>query len=380
VKNDGTGGKTSAGAGCPGKQLGACPIDYDREIPFCRVAWDCFFEITFPIAILDKNFDFVIVNEAYAALDECDPSFFPGKNHFDLYPSDAKEIFERVVKTGEPYQTYAHPFIYANNPERGTTYWNYRIQPLVSSSGSVEYLALSLNDVTLLKRTQKEIQRLDKLNLIGQMAASIGHEIRNPLTTVRGFLQLFKSKKEYKTHENYFSTMISELDRANSILTEFLSLARNNETVLKLQDLNPIIEQIYPLLKAEAMLEEKQVVFSPGDPAQIELDEKEVRQLVINLAKNGLEAMDPGGRLTIATGLSEGRVVLTVQDQGSGIDPSIVEMLGTPFVTTKEKGTGLGFAVCYQIVENHGAEMDINTGPGGTCISVSFKIPTRNAQ
>lgn len=380
MKTVGRDGKKNSGTECPGKQLGKCPKDYGREIPFCRVALDCFFEIIFPIAILDKNFDFVIVNEAYAALDEREPSFFTGKNHFELYPSDAKEIFLRVVETGEPYQTYAQPFIYANNPERGITYWNYRIQPLFGSSGSVEYLILSLNDVTLLKKTQKEIQRLDKLNLIGQMAASIGHEIRNPLTTVRGFLQLLKSKKEYKTFENYFTTMISELDRANSILTEFLSLAKNNETVLKLQDLNTIIEQIYPLLEAEAMLEEKQVVFNPGTSVEVELDEKEVRQLVINLAKNGLEAMDRGGKLTITTGLRKDRVLLTVQDEGRGIDPSIIEMVGTPFLTTKEKGTGLGFAVCNQIVENHGAEMDIKTGPTGTCISVSFKIPAGSSQ
>lgn len=214
--------------------------------------------------------------------------------------------------------------------------------------------------------------RLDRLNLVGEMAASIGHELRNPMTTVRGFLQVLGGKPECMAYKEYFNLMIEELDRANSIITEFLTLARNKVIQLKPENLNRILDAITPLIQADAMIGDKYINVETGDIGELLLDEKEIRQLILNLVRNGLESMNPGGTLTIKTYQEDGEVVLAVQDQGKGIEPSLLEKLGTPFLTTKEDGTGLGLAVCFSIAERHGAAIKVETGRTGSTFSVRF--------
>lgn len=229
-------------------------------------------------------------------------------------------------------------------------------------------------DISERKRVEKEIARLDRLNLIGAMAAGIGHEIRNPLTTVRGFLQMLGAKEDFARHRSHFDLMIQELDRANSIITEFLSLAKNKAVDLREGSLNTIISMLLPLLEAGAILYNKTVKTDLAEIPNIPLDEKEIRQLVINLVRNGLDAMPPGGALTIKTSCDDDKVVLAVQDQGKGIPPDVVDKIGTPFFTTKEYGVGLGLAVCYSIAARHGATVVFDSGTGGTTFEVHFPI------
>ncbi|MHB1126273.1 MAG: ATP-binding protein [Bacillota bacterium] len=108
------------------------------------------------------------------------------------------------------------------------------------------------------------------------------------------------------------------------------------------------------------------------------MDEKEVHQLIFNLARNGLEAMLSGGRMKIKTWQDREKVVLAVQDEGQGINPDILDKIGTPFVTTKEKGTGLGLAVCYGIAKRNDAEINFETGSAGTTFYVTFNISHLN--
>lgn len=230
----------------------------------------------------------------------------------------------------------------------------------------------AINDITDRIHLEKEITHLDRLNLIGEMAASLGHEVRNPLTTVRGFLQLFQAKTEYAAQKEYFSLMIEELDRANSIITEFLSLAKNKKIDLAPNDLNAIIRKLFPLLQADALRSGKAVSIELNDIPDILLDENEIRQCILNLVRNGLEAIKPKGTVTIKTRLAEEYVMLEIHDDGEGIPPEIVAKFGTPFVTTKDKGTGLGIPICYQIVKRHHAEIKVDTGQTGTTFTIRF--------
>lgn len=211
------------------------------------------------------------------------------------------------------------------------------------------------------------------MHLVGEMAAAIGHEVRNPLTTVRGYLQMFQRKNEYAGHCEQFKTMIEELDRANSIISEFLSLAKDKIVELKPYNLNDIISALLPLFQAEAFRTGNEITVDMGTIPEISLDEKEIRQLLLNLVRNGFEAMGYSGRLIIRTYADNDNVVLAVCDSGTGIPPEVLSKLGTPFVTTKEKGTGLGLPVCYRIAEQHGAQIDVETSPQGTTFSISFK-------
>lgn len=229
-----------------------------------------------------------------------------------------------------------------------------------------------IQDITEKKHIEREMARLERLNLIGEMAAGIGHEIRNPMTTVRGYLQVFSAKAENFKYRETFQLMIEELDRANQIISEFLSLSRDRIVDFKVVNINTIINVLYPLIYAHANMEDKRVDIKLGNIPDSYVDEKELRQLILNLTRNGLEAMSADGVLTISTYLKHGRVVLMVEDQGCGIPSQIREKIGTPFFTTKDNGTGLGMAICYSIAARHKATLDIRSSPKGTKVSVQF--------
>lgn len=230
-----------------------------------------------------------------------------------------------------------------------------------------------IRDITKRKQMDKEMARLERLNLIGEMAASIGHEIRNPMTAVRGFLQMLHTKKECLLYKEYFDIMIRELDRANAIITEFLSLARSRPVYLKPQNLKAILQTLSPQIAADALNSNKFINEDLGDVPDLLLDEKEISQLILNLVRNGLEATTPGESIIIKTYTEDNEVILLVQDSGQGIEPAIVDKLGTPFFSTKDHSTGLGLAVCYSIASRHNAIIKIETGPEGTGIYVRFK-------
>lgn len=237
-------------------------------------------------------------------------------------------------------------------------------------------LLFVLTDITESNLLQKELSRLDRLNLIGEMAAGIAHEIRNPMTTVHGFLQVAKGNN---VSNDIIDLMLDELNRANSIITEFLNLAKNKVSDKRMQNINTIIEAILPLISAEATRNSKQIIHQLRDCSEIYVDEKEIRQLILNMALNGLDAMDAGGKLIIETyEENEQAVVLKIEDQGSGMSPEVLEKIGTPFFTTKEKGTGLGLAICYSVAERHQANIDIETGSSGTTFSIRFKAGESN--
>lgn len=231
----------------------------------------------------------------------------------------------------------------------------------------------SMIDITARKQMEKEILRLDRLNLIGEMAAGIAHEIRNPMTTVRGFLQIHENKQEYAQYRDHYELMINELDRANSIITEYLSMAKNKAINLRVQNLNIIINSLFPLIQANALYFDKYIHIELAEIPDLLLDEKEIRQLILNIVNNGLDAMLPGGSLTIRTFVDNDEAVLAVQDQGCGISKETLEKIGTPFFTTKDNGTGLGLAVCYSIAARHNAVINIQTASAGTTFLIRFR-------
>ncbi|WP_180247511.1 PAS domain S-box protein [Bacillus sp. AFS031507] len=230
-----------------------------------------------------------------------------------------------------------------------------------------------LTDITDTVHLEKEMSRLDRLNLIGEMAAGIAHEIRNPMTTVQGFLQLSRNNSANLSAE-IIDLMLDELRRANAIITEFLNLAKNKVSVKKKQNLNTILEALSPLIQAEAFRSNKQVKLDLNKCPDIYLDQKEIRQLILNIALNGLDAMSSNGKLTIKTYTKNQAVILEIKDQGHGISPDVLQKLGTPFFTTKETGTGLGLAICYSVAKRHHAEIDITTGDEGTIFSICFQL------
>ncbi|MBC9785535.1 PAS domain S-box protein [Heliobacterium chlorum] len=226
---------------------------------------------------------------------------------------------------------------------------------------------VQVNDITERKFLEKEVLRLDRLNLIGQLAAGIGHEIRNPLTSVRGFLQIFQSKKEFTEYSEHLSIMIQELDRANQIISDFLSLSKTKTVQKKPESLKTIILSLKALITSDAFQSNNDVLFEVADDSfNIIVDEREIKQLILNLVRNGFEAMR-GGVLFLKTSVQGNELILEIKDQGTGIKAEILDKLGTPFITSKDTGTGLGLAICYSIAERNNASIQGSIGLVAGC-------------
>lgn len=233
-------------------------------------------------------------------------------------------------------------------------------------------LLIVITDISEQAKLERQIARLDRLYLIGEMAAGIAHEIRNPMTTIRGFLQMSRNKGcLLPAHADL---MMDELDRANSIITEFLTLAKDKRVERELKSLNEIIKALFPLIQAEAVMGNKAVKLALGNCPLLNLDDKEIRQLILNLSMNGLEAMAEGGELTIKTYCEDKAVVLEVQDEGAGIKEELLEQIMRPFFTTKETGTGLGLPICYSVAARHDAAIDVVPRSDGTTFLVRFTV------
>ena len=247
--------------------------------------------------------------------------------------------------------------------------------PLFDSNGTIIGFEGIVRDITSRKNLEQDLSRLDRLNTVGQMAASVAHEIRNPMTTVRGYLQFFANKKEFTAYTKQFGLMIEELDRTNTIIKEYLALSQHRIIDLRQLQLNKIIESIYPLIKVDANSDNKDIEIFLENIPELYLDEKEIRQLILNLVRNGLESMPSGGTVTIRTLKSCDEIILSIRDEGTGIPQHILEDLGKPFLTTKENGTGLGLAICYRIANRHQAIIKVDSGATGTIFNIYFKIP-----
>jgi len=325
-----------------------------------------------PMAITSlKDGTIIDVNNAFVMLHEFQREEIIGRKMHDLYVwvdhEERESILELIKEKGAVYNQEV-TFRKKSGELRTALY----SADIINMNG-IECVFGMMNDVTEHKQFLIEMARLERLKLVGEIAAGIGHEIRNPMTTVRGFLQILRTKPECVKYYDYYTLMIEELDRINSIITEFLSLAQNKNLEKKQNNINSIIDAILPLIQSDATNNDITVIFRPETVLSLCLDEKEIRQLILNLVRNGLEAMQPGGVLTLKTYMEKKDIVFSVGDQGEGIDPGNFEKLGTPFFTTKDNGTGLGLAICFSIASRHNAKISFETGDQGTTFFVKFK-------
>ena len=325
------------------------------------------------ITTIDLDFKITSINPAGQKLYGYTPAEVLGQEITIIsVPNEKQKLWEVLTRVKSGEEILSHEM--QRQKKDGTVIdVSLTISPIRDDQGRISGIMGIHRDITEKKKMEAEMQKLDGLNLIGQMAASIAHEIRNPMTTVRGFLQLLGSKASLQEYRDYFELMIEELDRANLIITEFLSLSRNKPIALSEQNLNKIINKLLPMLRADALKNEATVIAEFEEIPNIKLNEQEIRQVILNLARNGLESMTSGGVITIKTFLEDGQVVITVSDQGSGIPTKVLENIGKPFFTTKENGTGLGLLVSYNIVYRHRGTISIRTGSGGTTFII--KLP-----
>ncbi|PWK15603.1 two-component system, sporulation sensor kinase E [Tumebacillus permanentifrigoris] len=232
-------------------------------------------------------------------------------------------------------------------------------------------------DITESRRTEELLRKSDKLSVVGQLAAGVAHEIRNPLTSIKGFVQLIRDTQGAKPE--YFTIMLSELDRIESIINEFLVLAKPQAVNFQEKSIVTLLQNITALVETQAILNNIQIVLlaSPDIPL-IECEENQLKQVFINILKNSIEAMPEGGiiHLYVEHIALQDEVRVRVVDEGLGIPAERIPKLGEPFYTTKEKGTGLGLMISYKIINEHRGKMIVQSQLNvGTTVDVY--LPTQ---
>ncbi|AIF51662.1 ATP-binding protein [Pelosinus sp. UFO1] len=289
-----------------------------------------------------------------------------------IHPDDLL-LFKQY--TNNPSLRNHLPFKYRLiHKDKSTVYIEQNYHPTYDEIGNLVIREGILRDVTARDNLEQVAAHTDRMNLLGQMAANVAHEVRNPLTTIRGYLQMMVTKDELSNYRNRFTLMMEELDRANMIISEYLLLAKNKQAELKECSLNLIVDKLFPLIQADAAASNVLVKLDLKEISTLYLDENEIRQLLLNLVRNGVEAMPAGGELVICTDLEQDKIVLSVKDQGTGLPAHVLENLGKPFITTKASGTGLGLPICYRIASKHNAVIAVKTNDQGTTFFVSFNL------
>ncbi|MDQ0340496.1 two-component system sporulation sensor kinase A [Caldalkalibacillus uzonensis] len=231
-------------------------------------------------------------------------------------------------------------------------------------------------DLTERVKAEELMRKSEKLSLAGQLAAGIAHEIRNPLTCIKGFLKLMQAGHQFK--QEYIDVMHDELSRIETIVQELLLLAKPHHFKFELHEVQGLIKQVVTLLETEAIMKNVQIMTQFTETnLHIYCDHNQIKQVFINLIKNGIDAMPQGGKLLIKIEQEEDKVAIRFTDHGCGIPNEILNKLGQPFFTTKEKGTGLGLAVSYSIIENHKGTVNVSsTINEGTTFSVYLPLAT----
>ncbi|ANE49038.1 hypothetical protein SY83_19135 [Paenibacillus swuensis] len=244
----------------------------------------------------------------------------------------------------------------------------------IFSTWLTHYLYFNVKRQEIVK---EKLINAEKYQLIGQLAASMSHEIRNPLTISRGFLQIMrKPSLTSEDLEKYIHFAIDGIDQSNAIITDYLNFAKPHVGKIEPIDINEEIKAVMPFITSLALLSNVDIQILPSDenPLIIMGESKKMRQCLLNLTKNGIEAMPDGGSLTIQTLRSQVGVEIIIKDTGVGMRKEQLRSAGLPFYTTKEKGTGLGLMVVNSLLKSMNGRIYFESKPNkGTRCQIVFK-------
>lgn len=283
----------------------------------------------------------------------------------------ARAIMSNVMRTDNPSQFQEIKIICCDGQMIEAEISSIRIHNYMGKTVTLTVV----RDITDRKQAEELMIRSEKLSIVGQLAAGLAHEIRNPLTSLKGFTQLLKSRSSDDSF--YYDTMLTELERINLIVNDFMTLAKPQSSQFGYRSVNGMLEHVVSVLHHQAIMMNVNLILD-ADPSlpDIYCDENQLQQVFINLIKNGIEAMPHGGDVIIAAEPNnEETVCIKIIDQGEGMPDSIVQKLGEPFLTTKTNGTGLGLMISCRIMEHHrGLLKVVSTGKKGTTVKLLLPI------
>lgn len=320
-----------------------------------------------PLAVVafDQTGKKLICNRSAATILGCPDNCTEGacsKKQND--PDSPLFLLGRTLKKGEALEEQDFAYYFPGGNKR----LRVRTDVIKGAESESRSAMLTAWDVTEHNLMETQLRQAEKLSLVGELAAGMAHEIRNPLTSVRGLTQVISSRL-HKDDEmlEHTEVMLKEIDRINIIIKELLLLSKPSNPALSLVDLSSELEAVCDLLEGKAELQHVRIEknFKSNLPLVV-MDADRMKQVFLNISSNAISAMPGGGVLHVKAEYKqdEGLFEIIFADNGVGIPEKNIKNIFDPFFTTKEEGTGLGLAVSYQIVRSHGGSIDVTSEPG----------------
>lgn len=333
-------------------------------------------DVNMGVLLIDSRFTLVDISQTACRILGVDKETAinrPVDEVFQVVPKEHR-LVQRTLLDGVVVRN--HAVSWTNNAERYELLMDSNL--LKDEGGHIVGAYVIFKDVTNLRSLEQQVQRSDRLAMIGQIAAGTAHEIRNPLTSIKGFLQVlqrtFMQTGMEKEH-GFTELMLSEIDRINELVNEFLLLSKPRHVSYDRTDMSGVIREVLPIINNQAVLHNVIIRYqSVYQMPEVIADQGLLKQVFINLCKNGIEAMVTGGTLTVTERLdvAEQKVHVDIHDAGPGIPAFLIDKIFDPFFTTKDNGTGLGLSVCQRIIHDIGGHIRVSSKGFGTTFTVTM--------
>lgn len=331
-------------------------------------------DINLGVVVLDKEGHIVEISQLACKL--------LGVDRTDIINLHIDQVFRGVPEEHRLVQREVMEGVKIHNKAMSWTNDRQRYELLVDSNtlqdetGRTVGAYVIFKDVTNLRSLEQKIERSDRLAMIGQIAAGTAHEIRNPLTSIKGFLQMFLqsfTENNMSRERDYTEIMLTEINRINSLVSEFLLLSKPRDIQYQMVDLNTVFSEMMPIVESQALLHGIDVQCTgEGQLPMVVGDAELLKQVFLNICKNGLEAMGHEGTLYISHHVEPDRdkISINIRDTGPGVPVYIIDRIFDPFFTTKEEGTGLGLSVCQKIIHDIGGQIRVSSKGYGTTFHI----------
>ncbi|MBY0121205.1 EAL domain-containing protein [Bacillus sp. S/N-304-OC-R1] len=297
----------------------------------------------------------------------------PNQENSWVHPDDIPLIeqqFNQIVSTKTPSQIEFR----VRHQNGQWLYVETQFNPVIGANGVIEHIIVFGRDISERKRIDEFMCKTQTLSVAGHLAAGIAHEIRNPLTSIKGFLQMLQ--QEFNK-SNYIDIALSEINNIEKIIKEFLTLAKPQASQTLETDIMALLQKVITLINTQAILNNIEIVpIIDPDLPQIYCDNYQIKKVLIKILQNSIQAMHDGGQITIrATRDGSRHIKIHVVDQGCGISKDRMKRIYEPFYSIKEKGTGIGLMICHKIIQDHGGTIQFNSEINqGTTIDIVLPI------
>lgn len=299
------------------------------------------------------------------------------KDYSLVFPRDECLINE-VLNSGKSIREMEKKYKLSSGVEKNLVFG---ASLLSDEKGELQGAVAVIHDITELKKYEEEAKRAERLSTLGNLAAGVAHEIRNPLNAISIAAQRLKNEfvpeKDKEQYANFTQTILKEIKRLDQTINQFLSLAKAQKLNLVSTDIGSFVSEVVSLMEIEA--KEKGIIIEKEieDNFQIRMDREEMKKALVNIILNGIQAISSGGKINISGSLdNSGReYIIKVKDTGPGISEENLSKIFQPYFTTKEKGTGLGLAIAYRIINDHKGKIEVESRAGkGTTFTVRLPV------